>query len=432
MNSELLDNPIKNIENAKVEFVYRSKDEMKDSDVEWIGLIPKDWIITRLKYLAKICNGKEQSLVLDENGIYPILGTGGVFGRATRFLYDKPSVLLGRKGTIDKPQYIEEPFWTVDTLFYTQIYKNVSTRLFFYLCKTINFNLYSTQTALPSMTQEDLNTVPFAIMKNKQEQEKISSFLDKKTAEFDTIIEKKEKIINKLEEAKKSLISEAVTGKIKVLSDSEFVYRSPDEMKDSGVEWIGDIPKDWSLKKLKYLANIVNDKLAFNNKYRYIGLENIESWTGKIIGENKEEQIVESICSKFSSGNVLFNKLRPYLAKCIIPNFDGYCTSELIVLDTKNILNKYLQFLMLTSNFINTVNASTFGVKMPRANWDFISNLEIPIFSIQEQEKIASFLDKKTSEFDTIIEKEKRMIEKIKEAKQSLISEAVTGKIKVL
>ena len=87
----------------------------KDSGVEWLGEIPEHWVFKKLKRFAKICNGQDQRNVLTENGKYPILGTGGVFGRASSFLHAKPSVLLGRKGTIDNPFYIDEPFWTVDT-----------------------------------------------------------------------------------------------------------------------------------------------------------------------------------------------------------------------------------------------------------------------------------------------------------------------------
>ena len=84
--------------------VERSPVPMKDSRIEWLGEIPKHWEVIKLKYLAKIKNGKDQKPVLIDHGGYPVLGTGGEFGRASEYLYDKPSVLLGRKGTIDKPQ----------------------------------------------------------------------------------------------------------------------------------------------------------------------------------------------------------------------------------------------------------------------------------------------------------------------------------------
>ncbi|PTT39351.1 restriction endonuclease subunit S, partial [Chryseobacterium sp. HMWF028] len=93
-------------------------DKYKDSGIEWIGEIPSHWEVKPLKRLAKIGNGQDHKNVWDENGKYPIIGTGGVFGKANNFLHKGPSVILGRKGTIDKPQFVEFPFWSVDTAYY--------------------------------------------------------------------------------------------------------------------------------------------------------------------------------------------------------------------------------------------------------------------------------------------------------------------------
>lgn len=188
---------------------------MKDSGVEWLGEIPEHWKVKKLKHLAKIKNGKDQKEVLIEEGGYPVLGTGGEFGRATTFLYNKPSVLLGRKGTIDKPFYIEEPFWTVDTLFYTEIYDNTYPKFLFYLSTTIRFEYYQESSAVPSMTQENLNNIqlcypPF------NEQVEIVNLINDFTSKVDLTLNKISNQIEKLQDYRQSLISEAVTGKIDV------------------------------------------------------------------------------------------------------------------------------------------------------------------------------------------------------------------------
>lgn len=187
----------------------------KDSGIEWLGEIPEEWEVRKLKYFAKIHNGKDQKDVIAENGTFPILGTGGEFGRTNEFLYDKPSVLLGRKGTVDKPFYIDEPFWTVDTLFYTSIKSNVYPKFFFYSCKTINFDLYQESSAVPSMTQEKLNNVEICYTKYV-EQVQISKYIDDQTSKIDFTITKLVISIEKLKLYRQSLISEAVTGKIDV------------------------------------------------------------------------------------------------------------------------------------------------------------------------------------------------------------------------
>src|SRR5689334_13227716 len=94
--------------------------------------IPSHWDLKKLKYLAKILNGQDHKNVWDENGNYPIIGTGGEFGKANQYLHTGPSVILGRKGTIDKPQFLESPFWPVDTTYYTNVLPDTNPKFFFY------------------------------------------------------------------------------------------------------------------------------------------------------------------------------------------------------------------------------------------------------------------------------------------------------------
>ena len=117
---------------------YQPYPEYKDSGIEWLGKIPTTWKLSPLKYLATIKNGQDYKAVQVDEG-YPVMGSGGQFAYASAFMYDKPSVLLGRKGTVDKPLYINQPFWTVDTMYYTEINEDVDAKYLFYLALTIQF-----------------------------------------------------------------------------------------------------------------------------------------------------------------------------------------------------------------------------------------------------------------------------------------------------
>ncbi|MGY0425946.1 MAG: restriction endonuclease subunit S [Polaribacter sp.] len=190
------------------------KVKLKSSGIEWLGEIPEHWEVRKLKFLAKILNGKDCDK--KDSGKYPVYGSGGIFGWNDDFLYDKPSVLLGRKGTIDKPQYVTAPFWSVDTAFYTKINEKIVAPLYFYfLCCNIPFGFYSSKTALPSMTQTDLYEAKFAIP-SKEEQEKNINFITIEIQKIDKTISTIEKEIDLVEEYKTALIAEAVTGKIDV------------------------------------------------------------------------------------------------------------------------------------------------------------------------------------------------------------------------
>ena len=135
-----------------------------------------EYINLKYKDVLKIKSGKDQKKVECESGIYPILGTGGQIGKTNSFLYDKPSVLIGRKGTINKPQYMETPFWTVDTLFYSHIYEPNIPKYLFYSFQNVNWKKYDESTGVPSLSSSTIESVECNIP-SKEEQLKVADFL---------------------------------------------------------------------------------------------------------------------------------------------------------------------------------------------------------------------------------------------------------------
>ena len=220
--NNIIEDTKKSIENLKAykqslitETVTKGLDpniEMKDSGIEWIGDIPKHWRVTKVKNFVQIKNGKDNKV---KDGEIPVYGSGGVFGKTDQIMYKKASVLLGRKGTIDSPKYIEKPFWAVDTTFYTIAKPNVALKFFYYLMKSIDYKKYTYGSAIPSMSQSILNEIKLPYT-NLDEQKQIAIFLDDKTSHVDSLIEQKEQLVAELESYKKSLIYEYVTGKKEV------------------------------------------------------------------------------------------------------------------------------------------------------------------------------------------------------------------------
>jgi len=152
------------------------------------------WEKKKIKDLVEIKYGKDQKQISCENGKYPILGTGGEMGRTNDFLIDKPSVLIGRKGTIDKPRFMDTPFWTVDTLFYTDVFANTNPKWLFYKFETINWYLYNEASGVPSLSSSTIYTIPINLP-SIQEQTKIADFvsaIDNKINHTQTQIEKTE------------------------------------------------------------------------------------------------------------------------------------------------------------------------------------------------------------------------------------------------
>ena len=187
---------------------------MKDSGIYNIGIIPKGWNVERIKRFLEICNGKE---VQSDDGEIPVYGSGGIFKYTDRAIYDGESILFGRKGTIDKPILVKGVFWTVDTMFYTKGIHDIIIKYLYYCCiGLIDYQFYKSGSVLPSMTQSELGNVIVTIPP-LAEQQAIADYLDEKCAAIDKLIAVKQAKIDKLNDYKKSLIYEYVTGKREVL-----------------------------------------------------------------------------------------------------------------------------------------------------------------------------------------------------------------------
>ena len=201
------------------------------------------------------------------------------------------------------------------------------------------------------------------------------------------------------------------------------------KMKPSGVEWIGDIPQEWEVIKLKYATEF--KQIKYSEEYgelNYIGLENIISWNGMYLETSSQYDREQSlICEE---NDILFGKLRPYLAKVYLNTKRQCCSSEFCVIKILENHTKYFWYQLISHGFIFMVDRSTYGTKMPRANSDFIRSLYVNIPPLPEQQRIAEFLDRKCAEIDSIIAKTKATIEEYKALKQAVITQAVTKGIR--
>lgn len=425
---------------------YRRYERYKDSGVEWIEEIPEEWEVTHLKRVFKIVNGGTPSSSEENywNGEIVWITPNDLSKLTEVYIKDSErkitvdglcncsakkvpmnSIIISTRAPIGYVAIAGVDLCTNQGCKSLVSTKVINHEYFYYWIYSISFylNALGQGTTFMELSNSSLSMVEL-LTPSMNEQKAIANFLYEKTAEIDALITDKEKLIELLQEKRQAIISEAVT---KGLNPNV-------RMKDSGVDWIGDIPEHWDIRRIKYLSNIRNVKASdSDNNKTYVGLESIESKTGKLLtNNNDEQQAVGETANIFRKGDVLFGKLRPYLAKCIVADFNGRCTSELLVLRTaSNMLPEYLYLFMLSPIFIDVVNSSTYGAKMPRASWDFIGNLKVPLPNIKEQEEIVEYLIKLTNNMDDLISDISTQIQKLKEYRQSLISEAVTGKVDV-
>jgi type I restriction enzyme S subunit len=192
----------------------------------------------------------------------------------------------------------------------------------------------------------------------------------------------------------------------------------------SSTPCLGDIPSDWDAKKIRFAATLRSEVSQYTQDDIYIGLENVESFTGNII--ETETGYEEGTYDIFKKGDVLFGKLRPYLAKAFIATFDGFCTGEFLIFKKYEGNKKILFYYLLSDSFLTEVNASTFGSKMPRADWEHIRNMFIPVPPLPEQNAIAAFLDEKCGIIDSIIKDIDEQIDILNQYKKAVITETIT------
>ena len=171
-----------------------------------------EWEVKRLGDILTICHGKSQREVAAANGLYPILASGGVIGWANHFLYDKPSVLIGRKGTIDQPQYMDAPFWTVDTLFYSVVHDPHHAKFIFYRFCLIDWNQYNEASGVPSLNARTIEKIEIACPRSA-EQTAIAAILSDMDAELAALETK----LAKAREVKQGMMQELLTGRIRLV-----------------------------------------------------------------------------------------------------------------------------------------------------------------------------------------------------------------------
>lgn len=398
----------------------------KDSGLEWLGMVPEHWEILPFKRGVSVNNGRDYKHVKSEDG-YPVIGSGGQFAYASDYLYDGEVILLGRKGTIDKPRYFSGKFWTVDTMFYAIPNQKCIAKYMYYQALTIPFSYYSTDTALPSMTQSDLGN-HLMCFPPISEQRIIASYLDQKVGQIDALISEKEKMVEDLKAYRSSLITETVTNGL----DKEV------EMKDSGVEWIGRIPSTWKSSKIGRIYSDIGSGTTPDSNNNLYYKEDGFNWLQT--GDLTDGYITET--SRHISQLAIDEKhMRFYPVDSIVVAMYGATIGKVGFLKIETSTNQaccvlppsenmdamYMFYMMQASKEILISNS--IGGGQPNISQSIIKEHIIPVPPLRIQKEIASYLQDKIGKIVSILSEQEHQLFDLKSYKSSLITEAVTGKI---
>ena len=192
-------------------------------------------------------------------------------------------------------------------------------------------------------------------------------------------------------------------------------------------EWARHVPDGWKNDWLKWHVSLSTERPDEEQRaiLPYLSNEDIASWTGKLLREDLQPYEADS--RLFQTDDVLFNKLRPYLAKVFHADFDGTSSGELLCLrPSERVDSRYLFYVLASFGFVDAVDSHTFGSKMPRADWETVGHQPLPMPGIDVQRRIARFLDEKTARIDALIEKKQALLGRLAEKRQALITRAIS------
>lgn len=404
-------------------------DAYKESGIEWIGDIPSHWQIMPFKRRMTFNNGADyKDWAVDEG--YPVMGSGGQFAFASKYMFNGEVVLLGRKGTIDRPLYYNGPFWAVDTMLYAVPDRRAYCKYMYYQALTFPFNYYATATALPSMTQTDLGNNPVCVPPY-YEQKAIADYLDTECRKIDDLITKEEKRAQLIEETKLSIITKVITKGLD--TDKELV--------NPGLDWIGKIPSDWALWKTSHLFTGIgsgttpksSDSSYYDDEGHY--------WLQT--GDLNDGHITDT-SKKVTDKAVSEKNLRFYPVNSLVIAMYGATIGKLGILDIESSTNQaccvlppskkvlpmfaFYHFMAAKQDLIN----QSAGGGQPNISQDIIRRHKIALPpTIDEQQAIVDYISEKAIKYDAALRRTRRQIDTLREYKLSLITEVVTGKRKV-
>lgn len=403
--------------------------EMKDSSVEWIGEIPAHWSPIRFRFVAKITTGNQDTQNADPDGEYPFYVRSPIVERCNNYTFDGKGILMAGDGAgAGRVFHLVDGKYAVHQRVYRFYdFKYMDPVLLKYYLENLFATVMdygSAKTTVPSvrlpMIQDFVVCVP-----PKKEQDNIVAVLNEKCAHVGSLISNVQAQIEKLKTYKQSLITEVVT---KGLDPAV-------PMKDSGFEWIGEIPSTWDTVRIKQLLR--------ERKERSVeGKEEPLSMSQKVgLVPTKMLDSIPNMASSFVGAkltyvnDLVFNKLKAHLGVFSVSKYDGLVSPDYAVYYSTGVVDlKYLEYLFKTPQCISEFRKRSTGIAagLTRLYTDGLFAIECPLPPKEEQQRIVPYLDEKCAQIDRLIALKQSKIEKLEQYKRSLIYEYVTGKREVV
>ena len=373
--------------------------------------VPSSWVWCKLHDIIQITNGRSQKDVENVNGKYPIYGSGGIIGKAVEYLCEAGSTIIGRKGTINNPLFVEERFWNIDTAFGMKPMYAISDLYFFYFCQYFDFSKLDKSTAVPSLTQSAIGEV-FIPIPPINEQKRITDGISYWLGFIDTLESNLINLQLAIKQTKSKILNLAIHGKL-VPQDptdepaAELLKRINPKAEitcDNG--HYQKLPEGWILTRGKNIFNQMKSCQPFGEDFKYIDIDAIDNKQQKI---NKIKTIkvanAPSRASRYTQkGDVVFSMVRPYLRNiAIVSENDCIASTGFYVCSPKELLlSGFCYYLMMSDYVVNGLNQYMKGDNSPSINKKNVDDWFFPIPPLKEQHRIVAKIEEIFAQLDAI------------------------------
>ncbi|MCF2654696.1 restriction endonuclease subunit S [Prevotella loescheii] len=399
-------------------------DTYKDSGVQWLGEVPGHWECVPLKYFIETKSGTAINVKeLDDKGTYPVYGGGSQIGFCNKYNCEETEIIVGRVGAkCGCVTFPNKKVWATDNALI--IKTNLYPRFTAFVLVAADLNRLNAANAQPLITGTKIKHVRIALPP-LSEQRSIVSFLDDKCGKIDEWVTKKQKEVEHLQELKQRVIADAVTRGL-----------NPHvKMKATNIPWIKEIPEHWEALRAKHMFNKEQrpveegDEIVTCFRDGEVTLRKNRRTTG--FTEATDYSHYQHICK----GDLVIHQMDAFAGSAGVSDSDGMGTPVLSVCTPKsnNILNEYYAHIVRLMGKNGFILSLYRGIRERSSDFRFdtFANLWLPVPTIEEQKQIVAHITDKTSKIDKLIANINKEIEGIKEYKQRLISDVVTGQIKV-
>ncbi|MES1026613.1 restriction endonuclease subunit S [Gloeocapsa sp. BRSZ] len=439
--------------------------------IDKVTQIPKTWEAVSLGDIVELKYGKSLTKSNRDSGDYPVYGSNGIIGFHSNFIVENPCLIVGRKGSIGEVHICKNPCYPIDTTYYINEFYEQPVNYWLYLLKALPLGQLNRASAVPGLNREDAYKIRIPLPP-LNEQRRIVAKIEALKARSQRVKEALEAIPPLLDQFRQSVLAAAFRGDL----TADWREKNPDvepasvlleriraerrrrweeaeleRMKASGKtptddKWkskydepepidtvnLSELPIGWCWAKFETVATIASNLVQPSNypNYPHIAPDNVEKGSGKLLEyRTVEEDGVTSPKHLFFPGQIIYSKIRPYLSKCVLIDFEGLCSADMYPVDS-HICSEYLFYYILSDTFLDLIQKESGSrVVLPKANQKQVYAISVPVPPLEEQIAIVEKVKRLLIHKDCVIAIIKNQLEKFEELQQSILAKAFRGEL---